>query len=135
VDALTLQPARRSLEHALRQIECMEFCVEVRAAKNDLAMPAIPTARVEDALAAGNVEGVRFENTARKKCVPRQKPGHAREFARHAVVLMLDESSVLRERLVPMFFGFQRFLNRNREGILFVGCFGESLLGFHFLLD
>src|SRR5437763_1346890 len=83
------------LEDALRDVERGDERAGVGPAQDVLAVPAVAAARVEDALAAAQVEAVRLEHPARQNVVAGDEAGDGGQLAGEAVVVPLDEAPVL----------------------------------------
>ncbi len=94
---------RRALEHPLRQVEAGDKSIAIRPTKQEAGVTAIAAARIENGLAATDIEGVWTDEPAGERFVSGNQTRKAGELAGDAVVLSLNEIAVIPKGLPAHF--------------------------------
>src|SRR5262249_40426379 len=105
--AVTGKPAASPVEHARREVEAREDGVGISVSHEKSRIPAVAAARVENALAAADVERAGANQPASEGFVARYQPRTRRKRAGQAVVVILNEATIIEKGTPPGFLRFQ----------------------------
>ena len=95
-------------QHVLRVVEPGQQGVRVGVLQQEVGVPAVPAAGVEEALAPADVERPGPDEPAGQRLVAGYEPRHGGQRAGGAVVVFADEVLVVRKRLPRRLFRLDR---------------------------